>query len=43
MRNAKAIAKTRQRDDRMVVAASALVLLTVIVLITSILGAVAPV
>jgi hypothetical protein len=43
MRNAKVIAKTQQRDGRMVVAGSSLVLLTVIVLITSLLGAAAPV
>lgn len=43
MRDVKAIAKTRTRDDRMVVAATSLVLLTVVVLITSIAGAAAPV
>jgi len=43
MRNPKAIAKTKQRDDRMVVAVSSLVLLTVLVLITSLFGAAAPV
>ncbi|MGX6648643.1 hypothetical protein ACWCOP_11960 [Maricaulaceae bacterium MS644] len=43
MRNANTIAKTKQRDDRVVVAVSSLVLLTVLVLILSIPGAAAPV
>lgn len=42
MRDAKAIAKTEKRDTRMGVALSSLVLL-VVVLITSITGAAAPV
>ncbi|MGJ3232590.1 MAG: hypothetical protein ACFE0P_12395 [Oceanicaulis sp.] len=42
MRDAKAIAKTRESNDRLIVAASSLVLL-VVVLITSITGAAAPV
>ena len=43
MRDAKAIAKTETRDARKVVALSALVVLTVVVLIPSIAGAAAPV
>jgi hypothetical protein len=43
MRDAKAIAKTKERDTRTVIALSALVLLTVVVLIPSIAGAAAPV
>jgi len=43
MRDAKAIAKTETRDTRMGIALSALVLLTVVVLIPSIAGAAAPV
>jgi hypothetical protein len=43
MRNAKAIAKTEVRDTRQVVALTSLVVLTVVVLITSIAGAAAPV
>lgn len=43
MRHAKAIAKTPKRDDRKVVALTSLVLLTVVVLITSLAGAAAPV
>lgn len=43
MRDAKAIAKTEARDTRIGVALSSLVLLTVVVLITSIAGAAAPV
>lgn len=43
MRDAKTIAKIIKRDDRLVVAMSSLVLLTVVVLIASISGAAAPV
>ena len=43
MRDAKAIAKTRESNDRLIVAVSSLVLLTVVVLIVSITGAAAPV
>jgi hypothetical protein len=43
MRDAKAIAKTQQRDDRPVLALSSLLLVTVVVLIVSLAGAAAPV
>jgi len=43
MRDAKAIAKTKERDTRTVFAVTSLVLLTVVVLIPSLAGAAAPV
>ena len=43
MRDVKATAKAQTRDTRTVFAVSTLVLLTVVVLITSIAGAAAPV